>query len=88
MCAARPIIAERSETIDYFVADGINGSVLPEGESAMFASAISSVLTRSDMRVGYGNAGRSRVQRELGLAAMIDGFEQAAQSAQPMAAAR
>ena len=88
MCAARPIIAERSETIDHFVADGINGSVLPEGESAMFASAISSVLTRSEVRVGYGNAGRSRVQRELGLTAMIDGFEHAAQSAQPMAAAR
>jgi glycosyltransferase involved in cell wall biosynthesis len=77
MSAARPVIAERSSTVDYFVADGINGTVLAGGEPAAVAAAVSSVLTRSGIRDGYGHAGRARAERELGLSLMIDGFERA-----------
>ena len=87
MAASRAVIAERSPTIGYFVADGINGAVLPEGESAAVAAAVANVISRADARAAYGNAGRARLQRELGLTAMIDGFERAAQLAQPVSAA-
>jgi glycosyltransferase involved in cell wall biosynthesis len=83
MSAARPLIAERSPTIEYFVADGINGSVLPEGDSPMVASAVAGIIARADARAIYGNAGRTRLRRELGLDLMIDGFERAMRQAQP-----
>jgi glycosyltransferase involved in cell wall biosynthesis len=82
MAASRPVIAERSPTIEYFVADGINGTVLPEGEPAAVASAVASVIARADARAAFGHAGRTRVQREFTVSAMVDGFEKAAQSAQ------
>ena len=90
MAASRPVIAERSPAIEYFVADGINGTVLPEGEPATVAAAVASVIARADARAAFGHAGRSRVQREFSLGPMIDGFERAAQASQqqPVAGAR
>lgn len=88
MAAARCIVSERSPTIEYYVADGINGTVLPDGGSATVASAIANVVGRSDVRVAQGNAGRARAQRELPLTHMIDGFERAVQGTESMAAAR
>ena len=87
MAASRAVIAERSPTIEYFVADGINGTVLPEGEPATVAAAVASVISRADARAAFGQAGRARVQREFSISAMVDGFERAAQSAQQQAAA-
>ena len=77
MSASRPIVAERSPAIEYFVADGINGTILSDAEPAAVAAAVSSVLTRAELRQGYGHAGRARAERELGLPQMIDGFERA-----------
>ena len=88
MSASRAIIAERSAAIEYFVADGINGAVLTQGESATVASAVASVISRAEARVAFGNAGRTRLQRELGVTAMIDGFERAAQAVLPTATTR
>lgn len=88
MAASRPVISERSQAIEYFIADGINGTVLPEGEPATVAAAVASVIARSDARAAYGQAGRARVQREFGLEAMIDGFERAGESAARPAGAR
>ncbi|HET9425719.1 MAG TPA: glycosyltransferase family 4 protein [Gemmatimonadaceae bacterium] len=78
MAVGRPVIAERSSVIDHFVADGINGTVLPQGDSPMLASAIATVMARGETRETFGTAGRARAQREFGLPAMIDGFERAA----------
>lgn len=77
MAAGRPVIAERSKVTEYFIADGINGTLLPEGDPASVASAIASVISRTETRETYGSAGRARVQREFSLPAMIDGFERA-----------
>jgi glycosyltransferase involved in cell wall biosynthesis len=88
MSASRPIVAERSATIEYFVADGINGTVLPAGDSSAVAAAAANVIGRAEARVTQGKAGHARVQRELTLAAMIDGFDRAAQGTETMAAAR
>jgi glycosyltransferase involved in cell wall biosynthesis len=63
---------------EYFVADGINGTVLPQGEPAMLASALATVMSRAETRQTFGSAGRARVQREFPLQAMIDAFERVA----------
>lgn len=88
MSAGRPIVAERSSTIEYFVADGINGTVLPDGDSSAVAAAVANVIGRTEVRATQGKAGHARVQRELTLNAMIDGFERAAQGTETAMASR
>ena len=88
MSAARSIVAERSKTIDYYVADGINGTVLPDAEPAAVAAAVASVIGHADVRAGQGQAGQARAKRELGLGPMIDGFERALEAPQPALAGR
>jgi glycosyltransferase involved in cell wall biosynthesis len=78
MAVGRPVIAERSSVTEYFVADGINGTVLPQGEPAMLASALATVMSRAETRQTFGSAGRARAQREFPLQAMIDAFERVA----------
>lgn len=81
MATSRAVVAERSRTVEHFVADGINGAVLPDGDTAALAAAVAAVISRTEARAAWGAAGRQRVQRELGLDAMIAGFERAAQVA-------
>jgi glycosyltransferase involved in cell wall biosynthesis len=88
MAASRSIVAERSPTMEYFVADGINGTVLPDGGSSALAAAAANVIGRDEMRLAHGNAGRARARRELGLEAMIDGFERAAVGSDALTSAR
>jgi glycosyltransferase involved in cell wall biosynthesis len=87
MSAARPIVAERSTTIEYFVADGINGTVLPDSDPSTVASTVANVIGQSDVRAAQGRAGHARLLRELHLDAMIDGFEHAVQAADAVATA-
>ena len=81
MALGLPVIAERSAVTEHFVADGITGTLLPEGEPAAVASAVASVIARTETRTIFGSAGRVRVQREFPELAMIEGFERAATAA-------
>jgi glycosyltransferase involved in cell wall biosynthesis len=88
MAAGKAIVAERSQTIDYFLADGINGTALPGGNPSAMAAAVADVVVRAETRVAWGHAGRSRAMRELRLETMVDGFDRAVQAADPVGAAR
>jgi glycosyltransferase involved in cell wall biosynthesis len=88
MGAARSIVAERSPTIESYVADGINGTVLSDREPAAVAAAVASVIGRADVRATQGRAGRARAERELTVGSMIDGFERVLQASPPSVAAR
>jgi glycosyltransferase involved in cell wall biosynthesis len=88
MSASRSIVAERSATIEYFVADGINGTVLPDTDSSAMASIIANIIGRADMRATQGRAGLARAQRELHLESMIDGFERAVLGSDAVSAVR
>ena len=88
MSAARTIVAEASPAIEYYVADGINGTILPRGDSSAVAAAVANVIGRTETRVAQGKAGQARAQRELKLANMIDGFERAALGTETLATAR
>ena len=86
MSAARSIVAERSATVDYYVADGINGTVLPDGDPSAVAATVAGIIGRAELRAAQGTAGFARAQRELGLEPMIDGFDRAAQGTEVAAA--
>lgn len=88
MAAARSIVAERSSIVDQFVSDGINGTVLPDGDSSALAAAVANVIGRSEARTAQGNAGHARAQREFSLDRMIDGFDRAVQGTESMAVSR
>ena len=76
------------EPIPYFVADGINGTVLVDTDPSRFASTVANIIGQPEVRNTQGRAGHARLQRELRLDAMIDGFERAAHGDEVMATAR
>ena len=76
-----PVIAERSPVTQHFVADGISGILLAQGDPSYTASSVTRFLTEKDRRMAMGNAARARVQREFPETAMIDGFERAVNAA-------
>lgn len=78
MAAAVPVIAERSPLIAHYVPDGIAGVLLPPADPSDTASAVASFLSNEQQRAGMGRAGRTRVQRDFGEEALIDGFATAA----------
>ncbi len=82
MALRLPVIAERSPLTEHYVADGITGVLLPEGDPPYLAAAVARVLARGELRATFGNAGRARVEREFSERAMIEGFERAAVAAQ------
>jgi glycosyltransferase involved in cell wall biosynthesis len=81
MACGVPVVAERFPVTEHYVADGSTGVLLPEGEPAIVASVVANVVSRPDLRVALGAAGRARATREFPYAAMVDGFERAAISA-------
>jgi glycosyltransferase involved in cell wall biosynthesis len=76
-----PVITDRSPLTQHFVADKITGLLLTPGDASYTASGIAAFLTDEEKRVAMGNAGRTRAQRDFPEAAMIDGFESAANAA-------
>lgn len=72
-----PIVAARSPLTRHFVADGVNGTLLPGADTATTASEVAAFLASRERLAAMGNAGRARVQREFNQAAMIDDFERA-----------
>ena len=73
-----PVIAERGDQAQRYLADGIAGILLPPGDIPANAATLATFLAHDDQRVAMGNAGRIRVTRAFPATAMIDGFEQAA----------
>lgn len=76
-----PVLAERGPMQQHFVADGITGVLLSPGAPSHTAAAVAAFLVHDERRAAMGNAARTRVQRDFGDAAMVDGFERALASA-------
>jgi glycosyltransferase involved in cell wall biosynthesis len=76
-----PVIAERSPLTQHYVAGGITGLLLAPGDASYTASTVAAFLSGKDSHAAMGNAGRTRVQRDFPESAMIDGFENAVNTA-------
>ncbi|HKO15008.1 MAG TPA: glycosyltransferase family 4 protein [Gemmatimonadaceae bacterium] len=76
-----PVLAERGEMPQHYVADGITGVLLSPGAPSHTAASVAAFLANQERRTAMGNAGRTRVQREFPERAMIDGFELALHTA-------
>jgi glycosyltransferase involved in cell wall biosynthesis len=76
-----PVLAERSETAQRFVADGIGGILHPPGDAPSTAALVTSFLADDERRVAMGNAAHNRVARAFTERAMIDAFAQVTDAA-------
>ena len=80
MAARVPVLAHKTPLTEHYVADGVVGVLLPSADPAITAASVASFLARRDARVAMGKAGRTRLEREFPLDAMIRGYEAAMSS--------
>ena len=69
-----PVLAERSDVAQRYVADGIGGVLLPPGDAAATAAMATTFLAGDEQRTAMGNAAHVRVARDFSERAMVDAF--------------
>lgn len=68
-----PIVAGRAGGIPEVVYPGVNGELIEPGDADAMARHVITLLGDAAMRARYGAEGRSLVQREFSIDAMVDG---------------
>jgi glycosyltransferase involved in cell wall biosynthesis len=71
MAAGRPVVASAVGPIPEIVVDGVTGLLVPPGDPAALADAITRLLLDPELAAAYGRAGRARVERELRVETMV-----------------
>jgi glycosyltransferase involved in cell wall biosynthesis len=71
MAAGRPVVASAVGPIPEIVVDGVTGLLVPPGDSAALAEAVTRLLRDPELAAAYGRAGRARVERELRVDTMV-----------------
>ncbi len=71
--AGVPIVACRAGGIPEAVRDGVNGLLVPPGDSAALGAAIARLLRDPDLAKRMGEAGQRLVQREFSVDLMVEG---------------
>ncbi|MGE3272011.1 MAG: glycosyltransferase family 4 protein [Chloroflexota bacterium] len=75
MAAGRPVVASAVGPIPEIVVDGVTGLLVPPGNPAALAEAVTRLLLDPELAAAFGQAGRARVERELRLGTMIERTE-------------
>jgi glycosyltransferase involved in cell wall biosynthesis len=71
--AGVPILASRAGGIPEAVRDGINGVLVPPGDSAALGQALTRLLADRHLRRRLGEGGRELMRREFSIDAMVEG---------------
>ncbi len=71
--AGVPIIACRAGGMPEAVADGVSGVLVEPGDVAGLAAALSALVGDPALRAKLGTQGRTRIEREFSVKAMVDG---------------
>ncbi|MDP3544192.1 MAG: glycosyltransferase family 4 protein [Elusimicrobiota bacterium] len=72
MAMGRPVIAARVGGLPDLVSDGVTGLLVPPGDSAALAEALSGLLREPGKAEDFGRAGRARWESEFGLASFYE----------------
>ncbi len=73
MACARPVVVSNIGSVPTAVTDGVDGELVPPGDSAALAAAIAGVLRRPDHARALAEAGRRTVAERFSLEAMVRG---------------
>jgi hypothetical protein len=65
MASARPVVSTRLAGIPELVADGQTGILASPGDSTGLANALEQLLRDPELRVRFGDAGRTRIERHF-----------------------
>jgi glycosyltransferase involved in cell wall biosynthesis len=68
-----PIIASRAGGIVEAVREGVNGLLVPAGDSVALGAAVSGLLADRDLRQRLGAAGRELIRAEFSSEEMVSG---------------
>lgn len=71
--AGVPIVAARAGGIPEAVQDGVNGLLVPPGDSSALASAVIRLLVDRELALRCKHSGRELMARSFSIAAMVDG---------------
>jgi len=72
MASAKPIVATGVDGIKEIVRDGINGFLVPPGESERLVQRIITLLENGDLARRMGEEGRSFLDSSFGIGRMVD----------------
>ncbi|RME06219.1 MAG: glycosyltransferase family 1 protein, partial [Anaerolineae bacterium] len=76
MGAGRPVVATRVEGVEDVLENGVNGLLVPPGDSAALAEAITRLLADADLRGVLGRRARQRVEQDFTIEKMCRAYEQ------------
>ncbi len=65
MASARPVVSTRLAGIPELVVDGQTGMLAPPGDSIALAHALEQLLRDPELRLGFGDAGRARIEQDF-----------------------
>lgn len=65
MASGRPVIATRVGGVAELVEDGVSGFLVPPGNAAALAAAITKLAEAPDLRQAFGKAGRKKVRQDF-----------------------
>ncbi|MEO1201367.1 MAG: TIGR03088 family PEP-CTERM/XrtA system glycosyltransferase [Pseudomonadota bacterium] len=74
MASGLPVVACETGGNHELVADGVNGCLVPPGDSEALASAIGRYVDDASLRREHGNASRDRAENEFSIDAMIERY--------------
>jgi glycosyltransferase involved in cell wall biosynthesis len=75
MAAGRPVVASAVGPIPEIVVDGVTGLLVPPGDPAALAEAVTRLLRDPELAAAFGRAGRARVEGHLRLDTMVERTE-------------
>lgn len=75
MAAGAPVVATRVGGTPEAVQDGVNGLLVPPGDSAALAQAVTRLLSDSELAVRLGRCGRESVHRRFSMEQMVQATE-------------
>jgi glycosyltransferase involved in cell wall biosynthesis len=76
MACGKPVVASRVDGVPELIVDGESGLLVEPGKAAALALAIAELKADENLRLSFGEAARSRVERHFGLNRMIKELEE------------
>lgn len=75
MAAGRAVVATAVSGTPELVDEGVTGRLVPAGDAAALAAALTEVAGDAGRRAAMGHAGRARVEAQFTIAGMLDRYE-------------